>query len=339
MGAKVIHVTLRLAATPGDGTGHNILTRDPDTGNVTQLSGSLLTSTLAEGRFLVGNSSNVATAVLPTGDVTFNTSGAFNITPGVIVNADISAAAAIALTKLQTLPVDRLVITNGSGHLTVSAVNTTEASYLSGVTSSIQTQLNSKQATITGAATTITMANLATSRALVSSATGKVAVSTTTAAEVGHLSGVTSPIQTQLNSKLTATISATTSGDLVYYNGSEWVNIHRGTSGQVLTATSTSVEWANSSSSSLPSGGTTGQVLMKDSGTDFDTSWQTLELGDIGDIVAPASEVNILSGATVTSAELNFLVGATSPIHSQLNNKLNKSLSYNNIWVGNAGNE
>src|SRR5690606_24569814 len=195
------------------------------------------------------------------------------------------------------------------------------------------------QATITGAATTITMANLATSRALVSSATGKVAVSTTTAAEVGHLSGVTSPIQTQLNSKLTATISAPTNGDLVYYNGSEWVNIHRGTSGQVLTATSTSVEWANSSSSSLPSGGTTGQVLMKDSGTDFDTSWQTLELGDIGDIVATAAEVNILSGATVTSAELNFLVGATSPIQSQLNNKLNKSLSYNNIWVGNAANE
>src|SRR5690606_1455417 len=31
--------------------------------------------------------------------------------------------------------------------------------------------------------------------------------------------------------------------------------------------------------------------------------------------------------------------GATSPIQSQLNNKLNKSLSYNNIWVGNAANE
>src|SRR5690606_20637591 len=144
MGAKVIHGTLRLAATPGDGTGHNILTRNPTTGDVTQLSGSLLTDSLAEGRFLVGNSSNIATAVLPTDDVTFNTVAALNIKHCVIVNADISAVAAIALTKLQTFHVNRLVITNGTGHRTVSAVNTTESSYLTGVTSPIQSQLNSK---------------------------------------------------------------------------------------------------------------------------------------------------------------------------------------------------
>ena len=55
--------------------------------------------------------------------------------------------------------------------------------------------------TITGAATTIDTENLTVSRALVSDANGKVAVSATTSTELGHVSGVTSAIQTQLDGK------------------------------------------------------------------------------------------------------------------------------------------
>ena len=55
--------------------------------------------------------------------------------------------------------------------------------------------------TITGAATTIDTEDLTASRALVSDTNGKVAVSATTSAELGHVSGVTSAIQTQLNGK------------------------------------------------------------------------------------------------------------------------------------------
>lgn len=58
-----------------------------------------------------------------------------------------------------------------------------------------------KQAAITGAATSITSDNLTASKALVSDANGKVAVSSVTATELGYLSGVTSSIQTQLNAK------------------------------------------------------------------------------------------------------------------------------------------
>lgn len=66
------------------------------------------------------------------------------------------------------------------------------------------------QATITGGATTITTSNLTVSRALASDASGKVAVSATTAAELAFLSGVTSAVQTQLNAKqpLDATLTA-----------------------------------------------------------------------------------------------------------------------------------
>ena len=84
---------------------------------------------------------------------------------------------------------------------------TAELNHTDGVTSNIQTQLNAKQATITGAATTIDDADLTASRALVSNASGKVAVSAVTSTELGYLDGVTSAIQTQSDSKGTGTLS------------------------------------------------------------------------------------------------------------------------------------
>ena len=77
----------------------------------------------------------------------------------------------------------------------------TELNYVNGVTSNIQDQLNGKQATITGGATTITGSNLTTNRALISNGSGKVTVSAVTSTELGYLDGVTSAIQTQLNGK------------------------------------------------------------------------------------------------------------------------------------------
>lgn len=66
----------------------------------------------------------------------------------------------------------------------------------------IQTTLGSKQDVIDGAASTITDSNLTANRALISNGSGKVDVSAVTSTELGYLDGVTSNIQTQLNSKL-----------------------------------------------------------------------------------------------------------------------------------------
>ena len=92
-------------------------------------------------------------------------------------------------------------------------------SYLSGATSSVQTQIDGKQATITGGATTIASSDLTASRALTSDSSGKVAVSTVTSTELGYLSGVTSAIQTQLGNKaptadptFTGTVTVAASG-------------------------------------------------------------------------------------------------------------------------------
>lgn len=61
-----------------------------------------------------------------------------------ISNAQINAAAAIELSKLEALTVSRALQSDGAGEISVSAVTSTELGYLSGVTSSVQTQLNGK---------------------------------------------------------------------------------------------------------------------------------------------------------------------------------------------------
>jgi len=82
-------------------------------------------------------------------------------------------------------------------------VTVDELNYARGVTSNIQEQLEGKQATITGGASTVTSSNLTASRAIYSNASGKITASSiVTSTELGYLSGVTSSIQTQLNNKL-----------------------------------------------------------------------------------------------------------------------------------------
>lgn len=65
-----------------------------------------------------------------------------------IVDADINASAAIAFSKMAALTVSEMVIADGSGFLVSAAVATypslTELTYLKGVTSAIQTQLDGK---------------------------------------------------------------------------------------------------------------------------------------------------------------------------------------------------
>lgn len=92
----------------------------------------------------------------PTKKIAFNASGIStgttrtltmpdaNVDLGNLTNSNISPTAAIAYSKLAALTANRLLVSDGSGFVSVSAVTSTEAGYLSGVTSAIQTQLNAK---------------------------------------------------------------------------------------------------------------------------------------------------------------------------------------------------
>lgn len=207
--------TVQLFASVTSGTWNISGTRKyvPNNGN-----GITTPTTLAEGKIWVGNASGTPTAVTPSGDATITTAGVVAIASGVIVNADISASAAIAVSKLATLTASRAVVTNSSGVLTVSDVTSTEVGYLDGVTSNIQTQLDSKLSAATGAISTVVSTNLTASRALISNPSGKIAVSavtstelavldgiTATTTELNYVDGVTSAIQTQLNGKASTT--------------------------------------------------------------------------------------------------------------------------------------
>lgn len=104
-----------------------------------------------------------------------------------------------------------------------AATNDTSDTVTEGTTNLYFTNARA-QAAITGGASTIVTSNLTVSRALVSDASGKVAVSTVTSTELGYLSGVTSAIQTQLSGKqaadatLTALAGLTTAADQMIYS-------------------------------------------------------------------------------------------------------------------------
>ena len=175
-----------------------------------------------------------------------------------------------------------------TGNLSDTGATSAELGYLAGVTSSIQTQLNSKQATIEGLDNT----------------------------ELGYLNGVTSPIQTQLNAKATSadptftgtvTLPSTTSiGDV---SGTEISYVNGVTSG-----IQTQIDGkANSNHTHLLAAGAT------------DVTATAAELNVLDGISASTAELNILDGVTASTAELNYVDGVTSAIQTQLDGKASSS--------------
>jgi len=166
----------------------------------------------------------------PDANVVISPTGLANLALGTLKynGADLNTAitdnrsGAISTVYKDNLTVSRAVVSDGSGKIAISDVTATEVGYLDGVSSAIQTQLNTtntnladnstriaatetkRVANIAGAVATITDLNLTASRAVVSLANGKVGVSDVTTTEIGYLDGVSSAIQTQLDSKGTA---------------------------------------------------------------------------------------------------------------------------------------
>ena len=93
-------------------------------------------------------------------------------------------------------------------------VNTVQSNVATNVTdiAAVETRRTNN---IAGAVSTITTSDLTASRALVSSGSGKVAISDITATELGYLDGVSSAIQTQIDAKIATTASA--SNDFVTF--------------------------------------------------------------------------------------------------------------------------
>ena len=82
-----------------------------------------------------------------------------------------------------------------------SRVNTlsTNISAVATSLSDLQNTVNNKQNVINGAASTITTSNLSASKVLISNGSGKVAASSITTAELGHLAGLNTAVQNKFN--------------------------------------------------------------------------------------------------------------------------------------------
>lgn len=137
---------IRLIAVPAAGNWTVIGTRYfiPNNGN----GSGPISDALPNGTLFIGNASNLAQSRSMSGDVTITNTGVTSITAGVVVDADINAAAAITLSKLAPLTASRIAASDGSGVITTLDPATypslTELTYVKGVTSAIQTQINTK---------------------------------------------------------------------------------------------------------------------------------------------------------------------------------------------------
>lgn len=158
------------------------------------------TATATEINYLSGVSSAIQTQMnAKQATITAGTNLSFD-------GATLNASAA-------TITANRLAVSNGSGAIIASAVTDTEAGYLDGVSSAIQTQLDAKQATISagtnlsfdGATLNNTPPTITASRVAVSNGSGVIEASDITTTELDYLDGVSSAIQTQINTKLNTT--------------------------------------------------------------------------------------------------------------------------------------
>jgi len=152
-----------LTLPDGDSTGTQALISD---GAGAMSWSSFLNTTLTDGTVYVGNVSNVATAVTLSGDISISNAGVAAIGSLVIVDADVNASAAIALSKLAATTVSRALVSDASGFIVPSLVTDVEIGHLDGVTSAIQTQFTGKAGT---ALDNLSVASLAAEDILVAS--------------------------------------------------------------------------------------------------------------------------------------------------------------------------
>ena len=232
------------------------------------------------------------------------------LTSGLAGKANTSHTHTVA--QINGLSQNKLMVSDASGRPSVLSVTSTEASYLSGVTSGIQMQLNGKAATGHGH-NAAQIAGLTPKRALVSDGSGIVSSSNITDAELGYLDGVSSNIQTQLNGKADAseldnyaTTAALTSGLAGKANTS-----HTHT---IANLSNLGTDWADKLTQVLP------EILKRDG---------TVPCFDVtnGDaLTVPIfNSTGHLESSDITTLELGYLRNATGNIQTQLNGKANTS--------------
>lgn len=230
--------------------------------------------------------------------------------------------------KQNNLTFDSAPVENSSNPVTSGGLYTMKAN--------LEQAISEAKVNITGAATTIISNNLTADRALVSNASGKVAVSAATSTELGYLSGVKSAIQTQLDSKISSIPSAGSSTQPIYINSSGVPTKCNYSLGDACAkAVTTSV--TSGSTSLVTSGGVYTAVAAKQDKLTFDT---TPTSGSTNPVTSGGvfSAINAIPKVTVDSALSST---STNPVQNKvintaLSNKMDKKTIDTKVTSGSS---
>lgn len=198
----------------------------------------------------------------------------------------------------------RQKIYNGSEVKTVAytddLMNPTAHTHAVNDVTGLQGILDGKQAKITGAATTVTVSDLAQSMVMVTDSSGKIAASTTvTSTELGYLDGVLSPIQTQITDKIPKSWRGTADGVASLDSGGKVP------SSQLPSYVDDIIEVATVAA--LPTTGQTGVIYVITSGADINKQYRwtgtayTMVSSPIGLSNVAAAAVNTSASAGTSS--------------------------------------
>ena len=261
-----------------------------------------ISATTAELNIL--NGATLSTAELNKLDGLTSSTAELNILSGVtassaelnILDGVTASAAEINILDGVTASTSEINILDGA------LTSTTELNYVHGVTSDIQTQINSKLSTTSAASTYATLsAPTFTGTVVLPSTTS---IGTVSATEIGYLDGVTGAIQTQIDQKQ-AVVANVSDVEIGYLDG-------------VTSAIQTQINAKSPSADPT----FTGTVVLPST-----TSIGTVSSTEIGYLDGVTSGIQtqidgkqtIVSG--VSSTEIGYLDGVTSAIQTQINTK------------------
>lgn len=252
------------------GNGNNVLATD-SSDNLTYNGGVIATglNSLADGKIWIGSVANLPVAQTLSGAITTTNTGVTSISADYITNAMVNSAAAIAYAKLNLTgsiintdifsgaAIDASKIANGS-------VSSTEFQYLDGVTSSIQTQINSKQASgnyitaLTGDITATGPGSVAATLATVNVSPGSTTLSSITTNGKGLVTANSSASTTGSGSVVLATSPTLVTPIL---GTPQSVNLSNGTALSLTTGVTGTLPVANGGTGVTASTGTVAVVL------------------------------------------------------------------------------
>jgi hypothetical protein len=214
------------------------------------------------GQLVVHNASGIPTATTVTGDVTITSGGVTAIASGAIVNADVSASAAIELSKLATSTAGNIIVYNSSGVPTAVAETGDVTISDTGVTAIASGVIVDADVNASAAIADTKLATIATAGKVSNSATTAASANTASAIVARDASGnfiagkatlATADVTTVVE---TATISATAATGTI--------NIDFSTNPTVYYTSNATANWTlnvrGTSSASLNSVLSTGQI-------------------------------------------------------------------------------